>query len=392
MATKGRTRLARRVEGITPFRVVEVMEQAWRVEASGRDVIHLVAGEPDFGTPVPVVEAAARAMEGGHLHYTPTLGVPELRDALVAYYAERLGVDVPRRRVVVTTGASAALLLAFGATVDPGAEVLVTDPGYPCNSNLVKLYGGVPVGVPVDADTGYQPALRSLEEARTDATAGVLIGTPSNPTGAVTPSDALAGILRWAAGAGLACYVDEVYGELVYDRAPATALAASDDIFVIGSFSKTFGMTGWRLGWLVCPEWATHAVKRLAQNMYISPPTPAQAAGLAALQPAGWEEVARRVEVLRRRRDVIVDGLDSVGFRVPVVPEGAFYAYADCSRLCEDSSELVHRLLHDAGVAVAPGNDFGSHRAAQHVRFSYAASLDQIEAALDRMARVAVRS
>ena len=387
-----RPRLARRTEGISPFRVVEVMEEAWKVEATGRSVIHLVAGEPDFGTPAAVVEAAAAALAGGHLHYTPALGVPELRDALAGYYADRLGVEVPHRRVVVTTGASAALLLAFGATVDAGAEVLVTDPGYPCNANLLKLYGGVPVGVPVDAASNFQLAVAALEQARSEATTGVLIGTPSNPTGAVTPPEDLAALIRWAEDAGLACYVDEVYGELVYDRAPVTAAARSEEIFVIGSFSKTFGMTGWRLGWLVCPEWALEPVTRLAQNMYISPPAPAQAAGLAALRPGVWDEVARRVEVLRRRRDVIVDGLRTVGFDVPLVPEGAFYAYAGCGALCDDSSELVGRLLHDAGVAVAPGNDFGTHRAAEHVRFSYAASMDQIEQALERMARLTVRS
>lgn len=386
-----RPRLARRAAGISPFRVVEVMEKAWRVEASGRSVIHLVAGEPDFGTPAPVVEAARRAMEGGHLHYTPTLGIAPLRDALAAYYAERLGVDVPRRRIVVTTGASAALLLAFGVTVDPGAEVLVTDPGYPCNANLVKLYGGVPVGVPVDAVDNYQPTLHSLERTCSEATTGVLVGTPANPTGAVTPPEDLAAVIGWAGATGLNCYVDEVYGELVYDRMPATALTGSDDIFVVGSFSKTFGMTGWRLGWLVCPEWALDAVKRLAQNMYISPPSPAQAAGIAALRPEVWDEVARRVAILRHRREVMVAGLRAVGFDVPRVPEGAFYVYAGCGAFCDDSSELVDRLLNDAGVAVAPGNDFGTHRATRHVRFSYAASLEQIEEAIDRLGRLSVR-
>lgn len=386
-----RSRLARRTETITPFRVVEVMEEAWRVEAAGRHVIHLVAGEPDFGTPAPVVRAAARAVEDGHVHYSPSLGTPELRDAISAYYAERLGVDVPRRRIVVTTGASASLILAFGATVDPGAEILVTDPGYPCNSNLVTVFGGVPVRVPVRPESGYQPALAYLRAARGPGTAGVLVGTPSNPTGAVVQDSDLAALVGWAAAEGLVCFVDEVYGELVYDRRVSTALAISDDIFAVGSFSKTFGMTGWRLGWLVCPEWAHDAVERLAQNMYISPPSPAQAAGLAALCPGVWDEVARRVEILQRRRDLIVDGLRSAGFAIPVVPEGAFYAYADCSALCGDSSELVSRMLHEAGVAAAPGNDFGAYRAEHHVRFSYAASMDQIEEALDRLSGLATR-
>jgi aspartate/methionine/tyrosine aminotransferase len=245
--------------------------------------------------------------------------------------------------------------------------------------------------VPVDAECGYQPGPETLEHARSEATRGVLLGTPANPTGAVMPDEELAGVLGWAAAAGLTCYVDEVYGELVYDRAPVTALTRSDDVFVVGSFSKTFGMTGWRLGWLVAPEWALDVVERLSQNMYISPPSPSQAAGLAALRPDVWEEVARRLEILHRRRDVIVAGLRTVGFDVPRLPEGAFYVYAGCGALAGDSSELADRLLEDAGVAVAPGNDFGTHRADRHVRFSYAASLEQIEEALDRLARLAVR-
>lgn len=382
-----RGRLAARTGAITPFRVVEVMEEAWRLEAAGRPVIHLVAGEPDFGTPAPVVEAASRFIATGQVHYTESLGIPALRAAISSYYRERLGADVPASRVVVTTGASAALLLAFGATVDPGAEVLVSDPGYPCNSNLVRVYGGVPRGVPVGPGSNYQPDLSAVAAARTAATAGLLVGTPSNPTGTVLAGPELESLVGWCADEGLACYVDEVYGELVYDRAPDTALGRSDDVFVIGSFSKTFGMTGWRLGWLVCPDWALAAVARLAQNMYISPPGPAQAGAVAAFRPEVWDEVAGRLEVLRERRDLIVDGLRSIGFRVPVTPQGAFYAYADCSAFCSDSTDLVRRLLHEAGVAVAPGNDFGAHRAAEHVRFSYAAPTGLIEEALDRMAR-----
>lgn len=383
-----RGRLAARTGEITPFRVVEVMEEAWRLEAAGRPVIHLVAGEPDFGTPAPVVEAASRFIATGRVHYTESLGIPALRDAISGYYRERLGADVPAARVVVTTGASAALLLAFGATVDPGAEVLVSDPGYPCNANLVRVYGGVPRGVAVGPGSDYQPDVAAVAAARTEATSGLLVGTPSNPTGTVLAGPALEALVGWCAAEGLACYVDEVYGELVYDRAPYTALGRNEDVFVVGSFSKTFGMTGWRLGWLVCPEWALGAVARLAQNMYISPPGPAQAGAVAAFRPEVWSEVAERLAILRDRRDLIVNGLRAVGFRVPVTPQGAFYAYADCSALCPDSTELVRRLLHDAGVAVAPGNDFGAHRAAEHVRFSYAAPTVQIEDALERMGRL----
>ena len=372
---------------MTPFRVVEVMEEAWALEAAGRSIVHLVAGEPDFGTPRPVVEAAHRATAEGDVHYTPALGLPELRQAISDYYGRRLGCAVPPSRIVVTTGASAALLLAFGATVDPGDEVLVTDPGYPCNANLVTVYGGTPVRVPVGPEDGYQPDVGALESHRTEHTRSVLVATPSNPTGAVVPDTVLGAVVSWAEAVGITCFVDEVYGELVYDRSPATALRFSPDIFAVGSFSKTFGMTGWRLGWLVCPDWAFDSVTRLSQNMYISPPTPSQAGAVAAFAPEVWDEVAERLSVLRRRRDLIVDGLRSIGFGVPLDPDGAFYVYADCQALAADSTELVHRLLHESGVAAAPGNDFGIHRARSHLRFSYAASLAEIEEALERMAK-----
>ena len=382
-----RARLSRRAGAISPFRVVEVMEAAWAVEATGRSVVHLVAGEPDFGTPHAVVEAARRAIADGDVHYTSALGIPPLREAISRYYRDRLGCDVPPDRIVVTTGASAALLLAFGVSVDPDDEVLVSDPGYPCNANLLTLYGAVPVRVPAGPESSYQPDAAAAEASRTQLTRGVLVATPSNPTGSVLDDEGLSELLGWADDAGATCFVDEVYGELVYDRSPTTALRFSDDIFVINSFSKTFGMTGWRLGWLVCPPWAVDAVTRLTQNMYISPPTPSQAAATAAFSAEVWDEVATRLDTLRRRRDLIVDGLRSIGFGVPMLPRGAFYVYADSSGLAADSTELVGRLLHEMGVAAAPGNDFGVHRATAHVRFSYAAAMEQIEEALERMAK-----
>ena len=385
---KGDPRLSQRAQKISPFRVVEVMEAAWELEAaSGQSIVHLVAGEPDFGTPRAVVEAARRAAADGDVHYTPALGIPALREAISAYYADRLGCPVPSSRIVVTTGASAALLLAFAATVDPGDEVLVSDPGYPCNANLLSMFDAAPARVAVGPDVQYQPDVAAVEAQRTERTRGVLICTPSNPTGSVVPDDTLEGLIAWAASAGLACYLDEVYGELVYDRRPSTGLRFSEDIFAVGSFSKTFGMTGWRLGWLVCPEWALETVTRLTQNVYISPPTVSQVGGAAAFTDEVWAEVAERLIVLKKRRDLIVDGLRSIGFGVPLTPEGAFYVYADSSGLAADSTELVGRLLRDVGVAVAPGNDFGAYRAESHIRLSYAASMAQIEEALERMAK-----
>jgi aspartate/methionine/tyrosine aminotransferase len=378
--------LAARMARVRPFRVVEVMERAWALERTGRSVVRLLAGEPDFGTPPQVVEAATRAIATGQVHYTSSLGILPLREAISGYYADRFGVDVPLRRVVVTTGASGALLLALAATVDRDEEVLLTDPGYPCNRNLLPLFEGRARGVPVSVGANYQLTADLVARHWGDATRGVLVASPSNPTGTVVPPAELAAVVDEVHARGGVCYVDELYGELVYDRPPATVLAQREDLFVVNSFSKTFGMTGWRLGWMVVPDWAVDAVERLAQNVYISPPVPAQHGALAAFTPAVWDLVEERRRAFQRRRDVLVAGLRDIGFGVPVTPQGAFYVYAECDRFAADSAELVQRLLVEAGVAATPGDDFGEHEAHRHLRFSYTTALEQVTEALDRMA------
>jgi aspartate/methionine/tyrosine aminotransferase len=383
--------LARRTGDITPFRVVDVMEAAWAAERAGRSVVHLEVGEPDFGTPAPVVEAVTKAITDGRVRYTSSLGLPELRERISAYYAERFGVEVPVRRVVVTPGASGALLLALAATVDRDDAVLLADPGYPCNRNLIRLCEGLPVGVPVGADTDYQLTAGLVADRWDDRVRGVLLATPSNPTGTLVPPDELAAIVAETDRRGGVCFVDEIYGELVYDRAPATVLAAPGPVdsgapFVINSFSKTFGMTGWRLGWMVCPDWALPAVEALAQNAFISPPAPSQYGGVAAFTPEVWAVVEERRQAFAARRDVLVDGLRRSGFGVPVTPQGAFYVYARSDGLDTDSMRLARRLLDEAGVAAVPGCDFGDHEPAAHLRFSYTTSLDQITAGVRRLA------
>ena len=379
------SKLARRMATITPFRVVDVMEAAWAAERAGRNIIHLEVGEPDFGTPAPVVEAASKAIADGRVRYTSSLGVPELREAISGYYADRFGVDVPARRVVVTTGASGALLLAFAATIDRDDQVLLADPGYPCNKNLIRVCEGDPVGIPVGALTDYQLTAGLVADRWTPATKGVLLATPSNPTGTMVPPGDLAAIAAEAQRRNGVCFVDEIYGELVYDRAPATVLALSDEIFVINSFSKTFGMTGWRLGWIVCPEWALRAIESLSQNAFIAPPAPAQFGGLAAFSPEVWAVVEERRQAFAARRDVLVDGLRAAGFGVPVMPQGAFYVYARSDTLDSDSMRLAHRLLDEAGVAAVGGLDFGDHEPEAHMRFSYTTSLDQITEGVRRL-------
>lgn len=383
-------RFARRIGGIEPFRVVEVMQKAWALEAAGRHVVHLEVGEPDFGTPAAVTGAATRAIAGGKVHYTPALGVPALREAISGYYAQRFGVDVPARRIVVTTGASGALLLALAATVDHGDRVLLTDPGYPCNRNFARLCGAEPAPVAVGPDTAYQLTAELVAERWDAGVRSVLLATPSNPTGTLVPPDELAAIVAVAAGRGGVAYVDEIYGELVYDVAPSTVLAApgsgAGDVFVINSFSKTFGMTGWRLGWLVCPEWALPGVEALAQNLYISPPAPPQHGALACFTPEVSDEVEARRLAFAARRDLLTKGLAGIGFGLPVMPQGAFYVYAECDRFGDDSAALAQLILTRAGVAVTPGIDFGRHRPERHLRFSYTTSAEMIEVALERMA------
>ena len=377
--------LARRMAAITPFRVVDVMEAAWAAERAGRNIIHLEVGEPDFGTPGPVVEAASKAIADGRVRYTSSLGIPELREAISGYYADRFGVDVPARRIVVTPGASGALLLALAATIDRDDQVLLADPGYPCNRNLIRLCEGDPVSIPVGALTNYQLTAELVSQGWKTRTKGVLLATPSNPTGTMVPPGELAAIAAEAQRRGGVCFVDEIYGELVYDRAPATVLASTDEVFVINSFSKTFGMTGWRLGWMVCPAWALRAIESLSQNAFIAAPAPAQYGGLAAFSPEVWATVEERRQAFAARRDVLVDGLRATGFGVPVMPQGAFYIYARSDTLDGDSMRLAHRLLDEAGVAAVGGLDFGDHEPEAHMRFSYTTSLDQITEAVGRL-------
>jgi aspartate/methionine/tyrosine aminotransferase len=379
------TNLARRTAAITPFRVVDVMEAAWAAERAGRSIVHLEVGEPDFGTPPPVVEAASKAIADGRVRYTSSLGIPELREAISGYYADRFGVDVPARRVVVTTGASGALLLALAATINRDDQVLLADPGYPCNRNLIRLCEGEPVALPVGPLTDYQLTAGLVADGWTPRSRAVLLATPSNPTGTMVPPGELAAIAAEAERRGEVCFVDEIYGELVYDRAPATILASTDTAFVINSFSKTFGMTGWRLGWMVCPDWALRAIESLAQNAFISAPAPAQYGGLAAFTPEVWATVEERRQAFAARRDVLVDGLRAAGFGVPVMPQGAFYIYARSDTLDSDSMRLAHRLLDEAGVAAVPGLDFGDHEPHAHMRFSYTTSIDQITEGVDRL-------
>ncbi|MDB5863065.1 MAG: hypothetical protein JWO70_871 [Betaproteobacteria bacterium] len=379
--------LARRMSAIEPFHVMALLARAKALEAQGRSIVHMEIGEPDLPTPRPICEAGIRALDRGELHYTPALGLPELRTAVARYYSTRYGVDVPAERIVITSGSSAALLLALGVLVDPDSQVLLCDPGYPANRHFVRMLNGEPVNVPVGPDSDYQMTPELLEHYWSDRTVAALVATPSNPTGTVIPPEHIARMASQAATRGGVLLVDEIYHGLVYDGETRTALEASDDLFVINSFSKYFNMTGWRLGWMVAPEPYVRELDKLAQNVYLSAPAPAQYAALAAFEPETIAILDSRRDEFRARRDYLVPALRRLGFDIPQLPQGAFYVYANCSKLTDDSYRFALDLLEHAGVATTPGLDFGTHRAAEHVRFAYTNSIERLEEGVARIAR-----
>jgi len=378
---------ARRIASIAPFHVMALLARARELEAQGRSIVHMEIGEPDFATARPIVEAGIRALQAGKTHYTPATGLPDLRRALAQHYHRVHGVAVDPQRIIITPGASGALQLILGLLVDPGSEVVMSDPGYPCNRNFVYLYEGVPVSVPVGPEQHYQLSAELLAGCWSERTSCVMIASPSNPTGTLVRADVLRALLGLVRERGAALVVDEIYHGLTYTEAPRTALAEGEDLFVINSFSKYFGMTGWRLGWLVAPPDCVEPLDTLAQNLFLAAPTPAQYAALAAFEPETLEILEQRRDEFRARRDFLLPALRQIGFDIPVVPEGAFYLYADCSRFTDDSFAFAHQLLEQAGVAITPGIDFGHYRAAQHVRFSYTTSLEQLQQGVERIAR-----
>lgn len=378
-------RSARRMTHIQPFHVMALLARARELEAGGRSIIHMEIGEPDFVTPQPVIDAGIRALQEGRTHYTPALGLTALRQRLSGFYRERYGVEIEAERFVITPGASAALQLVLAMLVDPGDRVLMADPGYPCNRNFVHLLNGVSVGLPVDAATNYQPDAASVDAAWTGSVAALLVASPSNPTGTLLNDADIRALFAVTQSHGGRLVVDEIYHGLTYGEAASTALAVSDDIFVINSFSKYFGMTGWRLGWLVAPREAIAGIDKLAQNLYLAAPTLAQYAAFSAFDPENMTILeARRLE-FRTRRDYLLPALRDLGFDIAGTPEGAFYLYADCSRFTDDSYGFSVRLLEEAGVAITPGIDFGDHRPERHVRFAYTTSLENLKEGVRRL-------
>ncbi len=368
---------------IAPFHVMQVMARARELEAEGRSIIHMEIGEPDFPTAYGIIRAGILALEAGHTHYTPALGLPALRARIAASYPA--GVRPDPARIVVTPGASGALQLVFGVLIDVGDEVLMADPGYPCNRHFVRLFGGEARLVPVDESTGYQLTAELVRRHWSTRTRAVLLASPSNPTGTVVPPAEMAEIIDMTLRLGGRPIVDEIYLDLTYDGEAVSALAHSDEVFVINSFSKYYGMTGWRLGWLAAPHDYVSQLERLAQNIFLAASTPAQYAALAAFEPDVDAELKRRRDTFRQRRDYLLPALRRLGFVIGAIPQGAFYLYADCSRFTRDSGAFAFELLESAGVAITPGLDFGEHRPQRHVRFSYANTIENLREGLRRI-------
>jgi len=387
-------RLARRLDHIEPFYVMECAKAAVELARSpecdvrlgGRPMIFLNIGEPDFTAPVLVQEAAERALRAGRTQYTDATGLPVLRERISAWYAQRFGLSIAPRRIVVTAGASAALQLACLALVDRDDEVLLPDPSYPCNRHFVAAAEGVPVLLPASAQARWQLDAASVAAAWTPRTRGVLLASPSNPTGTSIDPDEMGRIVSAVRTRGGFTLVDEIYLGLSFDeRFGHSALAHGDDVIAINSFSKYFSMTGWRLGWLVVPETLVPAVEKLAQNLYICASSVAQHAALACFEPDSIAEYERRRGEFRARRDFLVPALDALGLKVPVMPDGAFYAWADCSAHNASSWDFCFDVMKRAHVAITPGRDFGRAVSERFVRLSYASSMAQLHEAVERL-------
>ena len=409
--------LASRLQHVEPFYVMDVVRAAWEQQAQwtaqGRSMIHLSVGEPDFTAPQPVVDAGIAALREGRSGYTLAPGLPALREAIAQHYADKHGVAVSPERIFITAGASGALTLACLLLVEPGSEVLMPDPTYPCNKNFVAAAGGRARLLPTSAATRFQPTAAQIDAAWGPATRGVLLASPSNPTGTSIEPEELARIAAVVRARGGFLMLDEIYLDLIYDpRFGRSGLALDASIpsqsqgrpefglpprrehsvsglpgvvISINSFSKYFQMTGWRLGWMVVPEALVEPLTRLAGNLYICPSTPAQHAALACFTPFTLAEAERRRAEFQRRRDVIVPALQAIGLDVPVLPDGAFYVWADCSRHAADSWNFCFDVMRETGVVLVPGKDFATVQPERWFRLSYANSVENLHEAAGRL-------
>ena len=378
---------SRRSQEIAPFHVMSLLARANALEQQGHDVIHLEIGEPDFTTAEPVVSAGQAALAAGHTRYTAARGLPALRQAISGFYGQRYGLDIDPERILVTPGGSGALLLASSLLVDPDKHWLLADPGYPCNRHFLRLVEGAAQLVPVGPESGYQLTPESIAANWNAGSVGALVASPANPTGTTLDAGQLAGLSSALKERGGHLVVDEIYHGLTYGFDAPSVLEVDDEAFVLNSFSKYFGMTGWRLGWLVAPPRAVPELEKLAQNLYISAPSMAQHAALACFEPETIAVFEQRREQFRQRRDYLLPALRGLGFRIDVEPQGAFYLYCDVSAFTDDAQAFCAHFLETEHVAFTPGLDFGNYRANQHVRIAYTQDVGRLQEAVERIGR-----
>ncbi len=379
------TRYADRLNDIEPFRVVEVLTEAKAMTASGVDVVHMEAGEPDFATAPQIIDAAKAALDQGATYYTSALGIDALREKVSGLYKKRHGIDVPASRIIITPGASGALLLLSALLVNPGDGILMADPGYPCNRNFLRLVEGRGQLAPVTPSDRYQLNAENVKAAWQNDSIGALVASPANPTGEIIPFEELKALYEQVKSLGGSLIVDEIYHGLTYDCEAPSVLEITQDAFVINSFSKYFGMTGWRLGWLVAPEEAIEPLERLAQNLFISMSTMAQYGALAGFDNDTEDLLEQRRDIFKARRDYLVPELRAIGFSIPNVPDGALYVYAGIEKFGMDSQTFCQKMLKEHAVAITPGADFGHFESDKHVRFAYTTSMAQLKKGVSRL-------
>lgn len=375
-------KIAKRADAIAPFYVMELLEKAKEMEAKGKDIVHMEVGEPDFPTPFVIKEEAIQSIRDNRTFYTHSLGLPELRKRISQHYWETDGIVVPPERVIITNGTSGALLLLFAVLLEQGKLLGISDPGYPCYKNIASLLDCEIFSIPVSEQTGFEMTQNHLGSLKYLPDLLVL-ANPSNPTGTVYKEETLSGLYESLAVEDKLLVVDEIYLGLTYGQKPKSSLAISDNVIVVNGFSKTYAMTGWRLGWMVVPRELVRPIQKFAQNIFISPPSISQYAAMYAFDNA--EELGRMRKTYEERRDFMIPRLKGLGFHVPTNPEGAFYIYAGIEQWGIDSMVFVERALDEAGVAFTPGYDFGSFRAGSHVRFSYATSIERLKKGCDRL-------
>ena len=379
------TTVAQRMDGFSPFYVMQLLQRAKQLELQGRDIIHMEIGEPDFLTPKRVVDAGIKHIASAEVKYTAAAGMMPLREKIAQHYERTYHVKIAAERIFVTPGASGAFLLAFGVSLNANDGLLMADPCYPCNNNFARFFAAKTQFINVDARTNYQLSADLIQQNWQSNSRGVLLASPSNPTGTLIDAVAFADVIKQVKQLQGVFYSDEIYHGLVYDQKATSALELTDDAFVINSFSKYFSMTGWRIGWLVVPTSFIDPVERLAQNIFISTATHSQYAALAAFDEENLVELEQRKQQFALRRDFLYQQLCRLGFKIPVKPQGAFYIYADCSAFTDDSFQFAKDLLEQQGLAVTPGKDFGNNAANTHIRFAYTASIAKMSVAVERL-------